>query len=303
MENKKETVAKIQKSVVDETMMRIEEIKNAGGLNLPTDYSIQNAIQAAGLVLADVLDKNKKPALEVCTKSSIANSLLYMITQGLNPLKNQCYFIVYGNKLTCQRSYEGSKLLAKRYSGIIDVIPHTIYEGDEFEYEINLDTGLKQVIKHKSSINNINQEKIVGAYAIIIRPDGLKDIEVMPFADIKKAWLMRQGSGLTQAHKDFTDKMAEKTVINRACKKYIDSTNDAMIIIDSSENIEVEENNKGITTHILAEMPEPVSKQLPENKPTSETKSDKINIPDKEELEGGASIKEQSEEIPNNPNF
>jgi len=266
MENKKETVAKIQKSIVDETMMRIEEIKNAGGLNLPSDYSIQNAIQAAGLVLAEIVDKNKKPALEVCTKPSIANSLLYMITQGLNPLKKQCYFIVYGDKLICQRSYEGSKLLAKRYSGVVDIFAHTIYDGDEFEYEVNLETGLKKLIKHVPKLENINQDKIKGAYAIVIRPDGEKDIEIMVIHDIKKAWLMRQGNGLTQAHKDFTDKMAEKTVINRACKKYIDSTDDAMIMIESSEHIDQTEDKQNQTLKVLASMPEPV--ELPENKYT-----------------------------------
>lgn len=292
MENK-ETMAKIQKSVVDETMSRIEDIKKAGGLNLPKDYSIQNAIQAAGIVLADTTDKNGNQALEICTKQSIANSLLYMITQGLNPLKKQCYFIVYGNKLVCMRSYEGSKLLAKRYSAIKDIIAHTIFEGDDFEYEIDLETGLKHLIKHKQSIDNINQDKIKGAYAIIIRADNLHDLEVMTIMDIKKAWLMRQGNGLTKAHKDFTDKMCEKTVINRACKKYIDSSNDAMIIIDSSEDIEVVDDKK-IKPHILAELPEPSSKQLIENKNTLVDTEDK-KISENEDL--GHDV------IKNEPNF
>lgn len=45
------------------------------------------------MTLQSMTDKNRKPALTVCTKDSIANSLLDMVVQALNPVKKQCYFI------------------------------------------------------------------------------------------------------------------------------------------------------------------------------------------------------------------
>jgi recombination protein RecT len=37
--------------------------------------------------------------LQACTRDSIANALLDMAVQGLNPAKKQGYFIAYGKQL------------------------------------------------------------------------------------------------------------------------------------------------------------------------------------------------------------
>jgi recombination protein RecT len=299
MENK----VKLQKSVIDDTLIRIEEIRQVGGINLPKDYSVQNAIQAAGLVLAEIVDKNKKPVLEVCTKASIANSLFYMVTQGLNPLKNQCYFIAYGTKLVCQRSYEGSITLAKRFSKVKDVFAHAIFEGDVFEYAVNLETGMKQLVKHEQKIENVDMNKIKGAYALVIREDGVKDLEVMTMPDIKKAWLMRSGNGLTDAHKDFPDRMAEKTVIKRACKKYIDSTSDAILLSETSDDIEVIDDKKEKpNSMILLENDEQM--QLPPNVKPGVPEQKEAAKPEPVKKENGKTKKaEETKDIPETPNF
>src|SRR3990167_5548127 len=73
-----------------------------GTLHLPHDYSPENAMKSAWLVLQTVQDKDYKPALQTCTPESICNALMSMVIQGLNPDKKQCYFIVYGKALVCQ---------------------------------------------------------------------------------------------------------------------------------------------------------------------------------------------------------
>jgi len=47
-------------------------------LLLPDDYSIENALKSAWLILQETVDKDKKPVLEVCSRASIANGLLDM---------------------------------------------------------------------------------------------------------------------------------------------------------------------------------------------------------------------------------
>lgn len=270
----------IQKTVVDDVLSKIEIVRSAGNLHLPSDYSVQNAIQAAGLIIAEVTDKNGKTALEVCTRESVANSLLYMATNGLNPIKSQCYFMIYDGKLKCQRSYQGSIALAKRFGGVKEVSAQTIYQGDskDFEYHVDIETGRKKLLKHKPKIENIDTKKIVGAYAIVTLNDGSTDFEIMSMAQIREAWLMRQGKGLTKAHENFGDRMAEKTVINRICGKYINSSNDEVLLLGSQED-ESSDDVKAENSLILAEAPN--SKQLPK----SETEIEKNNKLSEEKAE------------------
>ena len=99
-------------------------------INFAEDYSYNNALKSAQLILDQkgLLDKNPK---------SIINALLDMVTQGLNPIKNQCYFIGYGNDVTLSRSYFGLQAAAKRACPeIISIYANEIYEKDEFDYEI-----------------------------------------------------------------------------------------------------------------------------------------------------------------------
>jgi recombination protein RecT len=279
-----EKTAIIQRNIVEDVFKKIEEIRKAGYLDLPKDFSVPNAIQAAGLIISQVVDKNNRPALQACSRESIANALLYMITQGLNPIKRQCFFIVYENKLNCQRSYQGSIALAKRYGGVKDITGQTIYEADEFVYEIDAKNGHKKFVKHTQKIDNIDLTKIKGAYAIATLDGDETEMEVMDIKQIRKAWLMSplvRAKGESMAHKDFTDEMCERTVINRLCKKFIDSSNDAPIIKqDEIEDIEPEVVEEQQDRILLAEMEGSGTKQL--NNPVGESKKpEEVKEPEK----------------------
>src|SRR5690625_2664860 len=91
-----------QPNIVERTAVRVNQMLQAGQLHVPADYSPDNALKAAWLNLQEVKDRNKKPALEVCTQASVANALLSMVVQGLDVNKKQGYFIVYGNHLAFQ---------------------------------------------------------------------------------------------------------------------------------------------------------------------------------------------------------
>lgn len=104
----------MEKNLADNVQNRVLELTNKGRLNLPKNYSVGNALSSAWLIIQDLKDKNNKPALEVCTKESIANALLEMAILGLNPVKKQGYFIVYGNRLGWFTSYFGKCASIKR---------------------------------------------------------------------------------------------------------------------------------------------------------------------------------------------
>ena len=217
----------IREEHVNAIMRKVHSFQQAGELHLPANYSSGNALNSAWLILQGVKDKNDKPALSVCTPASIANSLLDMVIQGLNPAKKQCYFIVYGTTLTMQRSYFGTMSVAKQVDERIDDIYATVvYEGDEFEYEIR--RGKKYVTKHVQKLANVNPEKITAAYCQILFKDGSEDTDIMTIAQIKKSWMKSKMNpdGANSTHSQFSEEMARKTIINRACKNHINSSSD-----------------------------------------------------------------------------
>lgn len=230
-------IALFKKTDMEAITKRVQQFINNGELTLPADYSPENAMKSAWLMLQETVDRDKRPALQVCTRESVYNALLSMVVQGLNPDKKQCYFIVYGNKLMCQRSYFGSMHVAKLVDpDIVDIYAQTVYADDEFEYEIYI--GKEVVTKHVQKLQNIQPDKIIGAYATIVYKDGRELSTVMTFDQIKQAWKQSPTKPIDDkgnikagsTHEKFTADMCEKTVINKACKYVINSSSDKSII-------------------------------------------------------------------------
>ena len=210
------------------------KIKEATGLTYPQDYNPTNELNAAYLILKETMDSNHKPVLESCSKNSIAATLLEMVTSGVSMQKKQCYPIAYKGKLKCQMSVYGNTCIARRY-GLKEINAMCIYEGDKFNYAI--ENGKIEVKTHLQNFENINTDKIIGAYATAVMQDGTVYTEVMNLDMIKKAWSQGYGGDV---HKKFTDQMCMKTVKNR-CLKYIIRTYGeatASEFIDKSDDIE-----------------------------------------------------------------
>ncbi len=236
----KNQLSVLQKDITDSVVSRISELQEVGALALPKTYSVGNELKMAWFALQEVKDKNGKPALEVCTKDSIANALLKMAIQGLSVWKKQGDFIVYGNKLSFEREYHGTIALALR-TGEVTGVPEAevIYEGDIFKYRIV--NGKKEIIEHSQELENIDINKIKGAYAVVPLKDGEFHTEVMTIQQIKQAWAQGAMKGQSGAHKNFTDQMAKKTVISRALKLYISSSDDEYLLENEAEPVNTEE--------------------------------------------------------------
>lgn len=229
---KKDEKTSIQKfeNISEQVLSRIEQFQKDGSMILPKNYSVENHMKSAWLALQEVEDKEHHKALQICTKESIANSLLDMVLQGLSVSKKQGYFIVYGNKLIFQRSYFGTIALAKRAGGIVsEPVANIIYEGDDFQYEINPKTAKVSIIKHSQKLENIDNSKIKGAYALVTLADGTTQVTIMSMQQIRAAWGQGATKGNSPAHKNFAEEMAKKTVIGRACKAIINSSDDAWL--------------------------------------------------------------------------
>ena len=73
-------VAILQKDITDDVNKSLTRLQD-DGLKLPANYNASNALKSAFFKLREVKDKNGKPALEVCTRDSIANTLLDMVVK------------------------------------------------------------------------------------------------------------------------------------------------------------------------------------------------------------------------------
>lgn len=220
----------IKNTVVDVVEARVAEMATSGELIMPADYSHQNAMKSAWLELQTVVDRNKKLALEVCTKDSIANALLNMCTQGLNVARTQGYFIVYGNQLAFQRSYFGDMALVARVHPEVEFAYSVVWAGDAVELEIV--DGNRRIKSHTSSLENIGGE-ITHAYCTVTPGENRKPKTViMTRADIEKAWQQSKTykAGGTSPHNKFGEEMSLRTVIRRACKPFINSSSDAHLL-------------------------------------------------------------------------
>ena len=218
-------VAAVKKDISTQVLAKIETFQKSGELTLPKDYNPENALKSAYILLSDP----KNNILAKCSKESVAEALLKMVVYGVSPIKKQCYFIPYGDKLECSISYAGNIVTAKRYGNLKSIKANAIFEGDEFEFEVDAITGRRKVVKHKQTLESVGGLKLKGAYAVYELNDGTIDVEVMNIAQIQAAWGQGGAGGNSPAHKKFPDQMACKTVINRACKLLISSSDDSVL--------------------------------------------------------------------------
>ncbi|WP_063554649.1 recombinase RecT [Clostridium ljungdahlii] len=251
---------KAKEEALKQVTAKINELRKSSDIVFPKSYSVANAINSVWLLLQEVKDKSGAPALEICTKNSIVGSLYDMCLQGLTPAKKQCYFVVYGKQLQLMRSYMGTVAVTKRLNGIKDVKAYCIYEGDEFEETYNLDTATLSISKFNPKFENIDINKIKGAFAVIIGENDPIHTEIMNINQIKKAW--GQGiaykTGKSTAHNNFTDEMAKKTVINRACKMYANTSDDSDLLIEAFNNTDKVHEDKDMVDNVEYEVKEEI---------------------------------------------
>ncbi|QXL48884.1 recombinase RecT [Ligilactobacillus salivarius] len=217
---------KMQKGITEAVGKRIKVLEDEG-LALPEQYSAKNALSSAFFTLQKVY------GIEKATQESIANALLDMVTQGLSPAKTQCYFIVYGNELQMQRSYFGTVAALKRLSNVSKVKAEVIHEGDTFEIGSNEDMEMI-VTKFEPKFENMNKP-IIGAFAMIKLEDGTVNYTVMTKAEIDKSWQQSRNKN-NKVQQNFGQEMAKRTVLNRAAKMFINTSDDSDLLTGAINN-------------------------------------------------------------------
>ncbi|EPF5050208.1 recombinase RecT, partial [Escherichia coli] len=230
-------------------------------------------------------DRNKKPALEVVTKESIANALLDMVVQGLSPAKTQCYFVVYGKELQLQRSYFGTQAVLKRLSNVKEIWAEVVHKDDVFK--IGSYQGRTIVKEFEPDFANQDKE-IVGAFAVIEKTDGERVYTVMTKKEINQSWSKAK---VKSVQNDFPQEMTKRTVINRAAKSFINTSDDSDLLTESikrtTEN-EYDNNRKDVTPQQQQPKIAVLEEKLFSNKKTEEPRQEAEPIATPVRTEEGA---------------
>lgn len=218
------------KNITDTVFNTLSVYEQQGTVSFPKNYSVGNALKAAYLIYKG------DEKLQQCEPTTVANALLDMCISGLNPSKNQCYFIPMGKQCTLMTSYFGKQTMVKRIKGVIDVRSDVIYE--KTEYELTVDPFGNDDIKilKPCPLQDRKNANIVGAWArIILDPEVFGTdsyVAIMTLEDIQNSWSQGSGYGKSKTHTKFMGEMAKKTAINRCIKNFINTRDDQDILID-----------------------------------------------------------------------
>ena len=275
---------KMQKGITEAVGKRIKTLEDEG-LALPEQYSAKNALSSAFFTLQKVY------GIEKATQESIANALLDMVTQGLSPAKTQCYFIVYGNGLQMQRSYFGTVAALKRLSNVDKVKAEVIHEGDVFEIGSNEDMEMI-VTKFEPKFENMNKP-IIGAFAMI-KASGEINYTVMTKEEIDKSWQQSRNKN-NKVQQNFGQEMAKRTVLNRAAKMFINTSDDSDLLTGAINNTTENEFEREEPKEIQAQEKQAndlINKAL--NKP-EETKTEPVEEPKEKNDENDEVVIEDTE--------
>jgi len=163
-----------------------------------------------------ITEIRRNPKLLSCSKESLLASLMLSAQLGLEPgVLGHCYLVPYGNECQFIIGYKGMIELARRSGQISTIYAETVYENDEFEYEL----GLNPSIRHKPALKD--RGKPIAYYGVAKFKDGGYYIKVMSKEDIEKR--RKRSPAVNTAHSpwnnpDDYDQMAKKTVIREMFK-------------------------------------------------------------------------------------
>jgi len=176
---------------------------------------------SAERVLALVLAaRQTTPAIKECSAASIVGFMQKCATTGLEPVgAGGCWPVPFRNKNTGQKEltfipdYRGLIFLGKKNMVLNHAYADVVKENDHFEIE----KGDQPRCIHKPALRN--RGETIGAYAVVVLPDGTKQIEWMDMDELQK---VRNSSKAKDVGPwvDWTEEQYKKTVLKRALKPF-----------------------------------------------------------------------------------
>lgn len=215
---------------------------------------------------------SRNPKLMECTPESIIGSIMNCATMGLEPnLIGHAYIVpFYNNKIgkmeaQFQIGYKGIIDLIRRTGDLSRLYAYEVYENDEFDYEL----GVESKLKHKPILRGARGE-VIAYYAVYHLKDGGYGFYVLSKEDALEHALRysksQKNSTLFGPWKDNFDEMAKKTAV-KMMSKYMPlsiETEEKQAIMEGVNRdetvISIKKDHTGVTnegffdsTHVIAD--------------------------------------------------
>lgn len=206
------------------TSVQRKEPKSIKGWILAMRPQIEKALPS--VITADRFSRmaltaiQTNPQLVDCTPESFCGAMMQAAQLGLEPNTplGQAYLIPFKNgkknvtEAQFQLGYKGLISLAHRSGDFRNIEAHTVFEGDDFEYEY----GLEPKLYHKPALTNRGEP--IAYYAVYNLVNGGFGFEVMSHEDVvAHRSRYSKARGFSPWESAF-DEMAKKTVLKKVLK-------------------------------------------------------------------------------------
>lgn len=163
------------------------------------------------------------PKLQECTPSSFLGAMMTAAQLGVEPNTplGQAYLIPrwsgkqQRNECTFQLGYKGLIDLAYRSGEVSTIAAHTVYQNDDFSFEL----GLEPKLHHVPALSDRGEP--IAFYALYKTKDGGYGFEVMSVEDVRKhaqKFSEAVKKGFSSPWDTNFEEMAKKTVLKRVLK-------------------------------------------------------------------------------------
>ncbi|MGE7951657.1 RecT family recombinase [Lysinibacillus xylanilyticus] len=200
---------------------------------------------------------------------------------GLDPFKNEIFFIKYGSQARIQFAAEAYLSKAREQEGFIPPDTQMVHENDEFKIAMNKETKQMEVVQHEIGFP---RGKIIGAYSVAYR-DGYPPVTVI--MDIDEVAHMFTGQNKDNWNK-WTSDMFGKHVQQRALKKQYGLSFEDVTIISNDVPQPVTQARKDITPsqeQLEPPVEQPVLTRAEELREVINTKLKQLGIKTKKALQ------------------
>lgn len=194
--------------------------------SLPPDVSLDKFMRTTLTAIQNT------PALLKADRRTLFHACARAAQDGLLPDGRQGAIVCYGDVATWMPMVEGRILQAARNGITIDSFPVYQYEVDNGLFKAQL--GDNPRIEHEPAPFGVDRGELVGVYAIAKLPDGSRIRELMHRDEIEKVRLHSKNPN-KGPWKDWLERMARKTVINRLAKSLPDEDLRASIAAEEQE--------------------------------------------------------------------
>jgi phage RecT family recombinase len=183
----------------------------------------RSGVDPASLVRFAMMEWSQNEKLQKCSPESIYLALIACAQVGLEPsgVKQEAFIVPYNDRraggyiATFQPGWRGLIKLAKRSGEVLAIVPHVVYERDEFELHLGSDAR----VIHRPCLKS-DRGPILGAYALAKMTNGEFEIEWMPLETLERIRTMSQrGEHESPAYREWADQMYRKAPIKRLCKR------------------------------------------------------------------------------------